>query len=243
MYIPNGVDLEVFGAPGDRGPHDGVARREPVMREISRMRESGRFVLGYMGTFGRVNGVDVLVRAAEIAEERAPGRVGLLLVGDGPERESVERLARSVPAVAVRAAVAKQHVPEILRALDATVVHATATPVYRYGISFNKLFEYMAAGRPVVFACESTYDPVADAGAGVTIPPNDPERIAEAFLGWPPRRPRPGPRWARPAGRSSHEITISLTLGWHSPRLSRARSKLLLRAAGAIADPACRRGA
>jgi glycosyltransferase involved in cell wall biosynthesis len=152
------------------------------MKEISRMRESGRFVLGYIGTFGRVNGVDVLVRAAEIAEERAPGRVGLLLVGDGPDRESVERLARSVPAVTVRAAVAKQHVPEILRALDATVVHATATPVYRYGISFNKLFEYMAAGRPVVFACESTYDPVAEAGAGVTVPPNDPERIAAALL-------------------------------------------------------------
>ena len=179
VYIPNGVDLEVFGA-ADRTTASPAA--EPVMREIRRMRESGRFVLGYIGTFGRVNGVDVLVRAAEIAEERAPGRVGLLLVGDGPDRESVERLARSVPAVTVRAAVAKQHVPEILRALDATVVHATATPVYRYGISFNKLFEYMAAGRPVVFACESTYDPVAEAGAGVTIPPNDPERIAEAFL-------------------------------------------------------------
>ena len=53
-----------------------------------------------------------------------------------------------IPAVALCPAIAKKYVPAILRALDGTVVHATATPVYRYGISFNKLFEYMAGGPP-----------------------------------------------------------------------------------------------
>src|SRR5207237_8670162 len=55
-------------------------------------------------------------------------------------------------------------------------------PVYRYGISFNKLFEYMAAERPVVFATESAYDPVEATGAGLTVRPDDPERLAEALL-------------------------------------------------------------
>jgi glycosyltransferase involved in cell wall biosynthesis len=55
--------------------------------------------------------------------------------------------------------------------------------VYRYGISFNKLFEYLAAARPVVFACSSAYDPVAIAEAGVSLPPNDPERLADALVG------------------------------------------------------------
>ena len=70
----------------------------------------------------------------------------------------------------------------LLRALDATVVHTTYTPVYKYGISFNKLFEYMAAARPVVFACDSAYDPVAATGSGITVRPDDPERLADAFL-------------------------------------------------------------
>jgi glycosyltransferase involved in cell wall biosynthesis len=70
----------------------------------------------------------------------------------------------------------------LLRALDATVVHTTYTPVYRYGISFNKLFEYMAAERPVVFACDSAYDPVAATGAGITVRPDDPDLLADAFL-------------------------------------------------------------
>ena len=67
--------------------------------------------------------------------------------------------------------------------MDAAVVHATETPVYRYGISFNKLFEYMAAAIPVVFACSSAYDPVATIGRRpVASGPTTPEGLAEAFL-------------------------------------------------------------
>ena len=76
----------------------------------------------------------------------------------------------------------RHFVPTILRALDATVVHATLTPVCRYGIGFNKLFEYMAAEQPVVFTCESAYDLVEATGAGLSVRPGDPERLAGAFL-------------------------------------------------------------
>jgi len=84
--------------------------------------------------------------------------------------------------VAFGPAIPKRFVPEFLRALDATVVHTTYTPVYRYGISFNKLFEYMAAERPVVFACESAYDPVQATGAGLSVRPDSPDLLAAAFL-------------------------------------------------------------
>jgi glycosyltransferase involved in cell wall biosynthesis len=180
VYIPNGADLAAFApsAPPGDGP-------EAVMRslqEITRLRAEGRFVLGYLGAFGRVNGVDVIVRAAAEAEKRCPGRVGVVLIGDGPERLDVERLAGANPAVRLGPAVPKRFIPTVLRALDATVVHTTLTPVYRYGISFNKLFEYMAAERPVVFACESAYDPVRETGDGITVRPDDPEQLATAFL-------------------------------------------------------------
>jgi glycosyltransferase involved in cell wall biosynthesis len=181
VYIPNGVDLEAF----DEAESQGTGEPETVARSLAairRLRGEGRFVLGYVGSFGRVNRADVIVQAAAIAERRAPGRIGVVLVGDGPERAHLERLAESDRAVALGPAVPRRFVPPILRALDAAVVHFTATPVYRYGISFNKLFEYMAAERPVVFACTSAYDPVASTGAGVSIGPDDPERLADAFL-------------------------------------------------------------
>ncbi len=181
VYIPNGVNLEAFDAAASLS----AGKPEPVARSlaaIGRLRAEGRFVLGYVGSLGRVNRADVIVQAAAIAERRAPGRIGVVLVGDGPERSSLERLAESDRAVALGPPVPKKFVPAILRAMDATVVHATATPVYRYGISFNKLFEYMAAERPVVFACTSAYDPVAATGAGISVDPDDAERLADAFL-------------------------------------------------------------
>jgi glycosyltransferase involved in cell wall biosynthesis len=181
VYIPNGVDLEAFDAAGSpgKGEPEFVARS---LAAVGRLRGEGRFVLGYVGSFGRVNRADIIVQAAAIAERRAPGRIGLVLVGDGPERPDLELLAKSDRAVALGPAVPNRFVPTILRAMDATVVHATATPVYRYGISFNKLFEYMAAERPVVFACTSAYDPVAATVAGLSVVPDDAERLADAFL-------------------------------------------------------------
>jgi Glycosyl transferases group 1. len=180
VYIPNGANLTAFAASAPVGDEPEEVTRS--MQEITRLRAEGRFVLGYLGAFGRVNRVDVIVQAAAVADRRDPGRIGVVLVGEGPERLEVERLAAANPAVAFGPAVPKQFVPTILRALDAAVVHTTFTPVYRYGISFNKLFEYMAAERPVVFACETAYDPVQATGAGLTVRPDDPERLAAAFL-------------------------------------------------------------
>jgi len=180
VYIPNGADLAAFAASAPVVEHPEVVTA--ALGEITRLRAEGRFVIGYLGAFGRVNRVDVIIQAAALAETRDRGRIGVVLVGEGPERPEAERLASANPAVRLAPAVPKRFVPTILRALDATVVHTTYTPVYRYGISFNKLFEYMAAERPVVFACDSAYDPVQSPGAGITVPPDDPERMAAAFL-------------------------------------------------------------
>jgi glycosyltransferase involved in cell wall biosynthesis len=146
------------------------------------MQGGGRVVFGYLGALGRVNDVGILLRAAELAEERAPGAVGLVVVGDGPERMALAHRAAPIAGVEVLPPVPKRFVPVVLRAIDAGVVHATRNPVYRYGISFNKLFEYLAASRPVAFACLSADDPVASTGAGLSIPPDDPEGLAEAMV-------------------------------------------------------------
>jgi glycosyltransferase involved in cell wall biosynthesis len=176
-YIPNGVDLVAFEAAAAASHPEAAG----ILGGIARMHAEGRFVLGYVGSFGRVNRVDVILEAVREAERRDPGRVGLIVVGDGPERAEIEALADPASTV-VLPPVPKRAVPAVLRAADAAVVHATATQVYRYGISFNKLFEAMAASQPVLFACSSDYDPVATAGAGRTLPPDDPAAMAGEIL-------------------------------------------------------------
>ena len=182
VYIPNGVDLTAFDASHVAAPSAGSAELGACLAAVDRLHRDRRFVLGYTGAFGRVNRIDVVARAAALTEEREPGQIGVVLVGDGPERPRLEQEFAGLATVAFCTPVAKREIPAILRALDATIVHTTATPVYRYGISFNKLFDYMAAARPVVFATESAYDPVAATGAGLSVRPDDPDALAAAFI-------------------------------------------------------------
>ena len=181
LYLPNGVDIERFDqAAVEPTPSGGPLAR--VLDETRRLRGEGRLVLGYVGSFGRVNRVDVVVEAALLAEARRPGAIGIVLVGDGPERAELESATGNVSSISFNPPIPKRTVPALLGQIDAAVVHATANPVYRYGISFNKLFEAMAAGRPVVFACTSAYDPIAMNGAGLSVLPDDAEAMAGAFL-------------------------------------------------------------
>jgi glycosyltransferase involved in cell wall biosynthesis len=68
-----------------------------------------------------------------------------------------------------------------LQEADAFIITTKKTDLYRYGISPNKLHEYMAAGRPTIFAGNSHNNPITEAEAGITVPPADPRAIASAI--------------------------------------------------------------
>ena len=193
-YVPNGVDLAAFDAP----PSDGTSTPELEFSRSKRSTDSsgdGRFVLGYVGAFGRVNQIEVIIRAAAIAERRVPGRVGVVLVGDGPDRPHLERLASGEPGVALCPAIPRKSVPHVLRALDGTVLHATPRPsTGSASASTNSSSTWLHGGR--LSSRATSYDPILLSGAGFSVPPDDPDEMATAFLSWPTALPRRWRRWA-----------------------------------------------
>jgi glycosyltransferase involved in cell wall biosynthesis len=54
-------------------------------------------------------------------------------------------------------------------------------PLFRFGISPNKLFDYMMAERPVIQAIEAGNDIVGESGCGLTILPEDPDALVAAI--------------------------------------------------------------
>ena len=76
----------------------------------------------------------------------------------------------------------KQAVFTVLQRADAFIIAAKRTDLYRYGISPNKLHEYMAAARPTVVAASSNNNPIMEASAGITVAPEDAEAIAQAIV-------------------------------------------------------------
>jgi glycosyltransferase involved in cell wall biosynthesis len=175
LYLPNGV------APaGESADLLSDSTRELVER-IGRWRSEGRFVILYAGSHGVHNRLSVVVDAARRLAATEP-RIVIVLVGDGTEKADLAASLEAEPLdnVVLHAPVPKADVLSLLASADACLLHMTRTPVYRYGVSFNKLFDYMASGRPILFACEASNDPVAEGDAGLSVPPDDPEAMAKA---------------------------------------------------------------
>ncbi len=169
-FIPNGVDPTMFD-PEDRGE----AWRE-------RWQLAHRFVVTYAGALGPANDIPTLLRAAARLRERAD--IHFLLVGDGKERPHLEAqaAAQGLTNVTFTGTVPKDQMPMVLAASDACVAILRDIPSFRTTYP-NKVFDYMAAGRPTILAIDGVIRRVIEtAGAGVFVPPGDDAALAAAVL-------------------------------------------------------------
>jgi glycosyltransferase involved in cell wall biosynthesis len=168
-YLPNGIDLAARPA----GAADGAA--PDMVRAAIR---PDTFTVGFVGTLGRANVVETLIDAARLLE---PDEAQVVVVGHGPERDQLVARAADVPSVAFVGPVPKDQVGAAIARFDACYVGYRRSALYRFGVSPNKLYEYMAAGRPVLFAADAANQPVQEANCGRTVPPENPAALATAI--------------------------------------------------------------
>ena len=179
--------LRRLGVPPERLvplPH-GVDVRRFQTQEPSTPSSNDAFTLLYVGAHGPANALDTLLKAAKRLQAQGHSDdVRIVLVGDGQEKPRLQALARewALKNVEFRDPVPRRLVPELLQQADALVLTLRDLPLYRYGINLNKLFDYMAAGKPVLFAGHSRNNPVEAARCGLTVPPENPQALADAIL-------------------------------------------------------------
>ena len=177
VHLPNGVFLDDRGEPTEPLPRT-------LCAELDACR--GAFVVMYMGAHGMANGLHNVLDAAKLlASERPDVPAAFVLIGAGQQKaELMERAAREgIANVRFHDPIPKGAVPAAARAADALMVHlAPVTTFDAYGRSPNKLYDYLAACRPVLY---STTDPttiVDEARAGLAFAPGDPRALADAVL-------------------------------------------------------------
>lgn len=170
VIVPNGVD-----------PADWLAPPTPLRADLdallARARASGRTIVGYTGSMGLPNALDVLLDAAATLRDLP---LDIVLVGDGHERARlVQRIDRErLDHVHWLPPVPKGQIPTLLRALDIAYLGWQRMPIYRFGIAPNKLMDYMAAGCAVLHSVEAGNDPVADTGCGLSVAAESPQAVA-----------------------------------------------------------------
>ncbi len=157
------------------------AELEPAaVADLVARKQAGRTLVGYAGSHGLANALDVLLDAAALLRHEL---FAFVLVGDGHERPRLLQRVRDegLEHVVLLAPIPKAQVPAFLRELDIAYIGWQRVPIYRYGIAPNKLMDYMMAGRAVLHSVEAGNDPVAEAACGLTVAPEDPAAVAQGL--------------------------------------------------------------
>ena len=164
VYIPNGTRVSLF--------ERAEKAKRPGTRSLRVM---------YLGAMGVTNGLELLLQAMQMVEQAEPGLLECVLVGDGPEKTHLQQMASDYGLESVRFedAVPRSQVPRFTAQSDILVLVQREV---LYGSS-NKLYDYMAAGKPIVFAISAAHNNlVKQAQCGLSTSPDNAEGLAEKLL-------------------------------------------------------------
>lgn len=170
-YLPNGIVVDEWQHTTEELP---IAHS----KLINTLKTKDYFIVGYAGSHGISNALDSLVKSAALVRNN---RIAYVFVGQGPQKGALGQLASDLDNVFFLDSVSKNAIPILLSNFDVCYIGAQRNPLYRFGVSPNKLMDYMMAAKPIIYAIEAGNDPVKEAGCGISVPPEDPQAIADAI--------------------------------------------------------------
>lgn len=173
-YIPNGI-LNIAD--------EASSVENDAIKRVRQWRNESKFILAYTGALGRPNHVQSLISAMDI-QGCKDSNVRAVIVGRGELKDEIIKLVKErnlEDRVAIFDQVPKKEVISLLSEVDAGYISLRPEPIFRFGISPNKLFDYMLLSLPVIFAVIAGNDPVSESGCGISVDPQEPEDISRAI--------------------------------------------------------------
>ena len=160
-YIPNGIVIKT------------MIKTDEVNKDV--------FKIGYAGALGIANALKYLIHAAHLINE---SNIEIHLLGNGSEKKNLMEMVKdkNISNVYFHDAVPKNKVGIFLSKMDALFIGWHFSKIYRFGISANKLFDYLASAKPIIHSVNAGNDPVLEAKAGISVKPENPKEIADAIL-------------------------------------------------------------
>ncbi len=174
--IPNGVVEKDWEESSLEDLEDGELRTF-----LLNQKKQGKMIVGYAGSHGKPNALEYLLQSSSLIEDKD---IIFVLVGDGLEKEKLITLKNKMHLdnVFFFESVKKSQVPMLLYHFDIAYIGLLFEPLFRFGISPNKLMDYMMAAKPIVCAIKAGNDPVSEICAGITVEPENPEGIAKGIM-------------------------------------------------------------
>ncbi len=166
-YIPNGID-------------ETQLVNETITGEMLSDIPKDKFIIGYAGTLGLANALEYLIDAAELLKEDP--RFHFVIVGDGYLKTTLSEKSKSWGNVTFFNKIKKNQVQSLLHYFDICFVGRNDTPLFKHGVSANKYFDYMLAGKPILDSNNYIKDPVELSGGGIIVKPDSAQAIADGII-------------------------------------------------------------
>jgi len=172
-HINNGVDLEAFDY-----------NKEHFQIDDADLKDNESFKVIYVGSIRLVNNLGLLLDTAKILKERGESKIKFLIWGDGNELEALKQRVQQegLTNVSFKGRVDKKYVPYITSCGQLNIVLGKSSPLYKYGGSLNKMFDYFASGKPTLFTFRLGYSLIEKYEVGMELDTNDPIKIADAIM-------------------------------------------------------------
>ncbi len=173
FFIPNGINLSEW--------KDFEAIPEDVKIKLNSIREKYKRIVAYTGTYGLANALDTYLDAAKLLKDDS---IAFVLFGKGPMKQNLKNRVNNelLEHVYIFDNVPKRSIPHLLSFFDLLYIGwKDQFQLYRFGISPNKIMDYMMSAKPIIHAVKAGNDMVADAKCGLSIEPENPTALAQAI--------------------------------------------------------------
>jgi glycosyltransferase involved in cell wall biosynthesis len=138
-----------------------------------------KFIIGYAGSIGRTNALDTLIKCA--SEMKGNHHIHFLLLGDGDLLNEYKTRVADLKNITFAPKVNKSQVQMVLRHCQVLYFSVEDSKVWRYGLSLNKLVDYMIAGKPIIASYSGYPSMVNEAQCGIFVPAKDIQALATAI--------------------------------------------------------------
>ena len=164
VHIPNGFNLEE------------MKKSKELDKSISNSIPKNKFIVGYTGSLGASNAMEYLIEASNHLENNE--NIHFVIFGKGQHLEKLKNNAKNN--VSFFGQIDKSEIQSAISFFDVCYIGWHNHSLYRFGISPNKIFDYMYAGKPIIHSVNTTNDFVQIAEAGISIPTENPKEITNA---------------------------------------------------------------
>lgn len=169
VYLPNGIEIEET---------KNLSLPQYILEKIPK----NKFIVAYSGTVGIANNLEYLVDVANLLKDNRD--IHFIILGQGGEKQRLQDMVKGLGLVNITFLdpIKKELVKSFLAKIDVAFISLLPEKLFRFGVSPNKVFEYMYAKKPILWAIEAGNNLVEDSACGLSVPLNDVVVLKESIL-------------------------------------------------------------